>query len=252
MTYYNEGTFSVKTMEDMSKLIEILNMEELTPYGFDPDDVYEAHGQFCLDLNGCNGDIEIQINKIAEACQKKCLDVDFEINYYGDAEGAYLFHDGVYEFLSEDEYHAYQMADTVLLKEVYRRGLNHKICNDAIRGFMQSELGSQYGMDEKDAQRAAVMAFEYYVNIEDASQYDGIQWAAEHYDPHAWIQIGKENLSEYWDDFAVVIVFPDGTNVLAQENHYTLHDCLHKFDSVKFFIDGINAGGQYEKSNLYL
>lgn len=67
----------------------------------------------------------------------------------------------------------------------------------------------------------------YYVNTEDASQYDGIQWAAEHNDPHARIQISKETLPEYWDDFAIVIAFPDGTDALAQENHYTLHDCLH-------------------------
>lgn len=252
MTYYNEGTFSAKTMEDMSKLIEILNLVELDPYGFGTDDVYETDGQFCLELNDCTGDIELQMDKIAEACQREYLNIDFQIHYYGDAEGAYLFHNGVYECLGGDEYQAYQMDEKVLLKEIYRRGLNHKICNDAIRGFMQSELESQYGMDEKNAKRAAVMAFEHYVNTEDASQYDGIQWAAEHYDPHAWIQIGKENLSEYWEDFAIVIVFPDGTDALAKENHYTLHDCLYKFDSVKFFIDGINAGGQYEKSNLYL
>lgn len=79
MTYYNEGTFVTKTMEDMSKLVEILNHEELDPYGFDSDDAYESNGQFCLELNDCNGDIEQQIDKIAEACQKKHLDVDFEI-----------------------------------------------------------------------------------------------------------------------------------------------------------------------------
>ena len=42
MTYYNEGTFVTKTMEDMSKLVEILNHEELDPYGFDSDDAYAA------------------------------------------------------------------------------------------------------------------------------------------------------------------------------------------------------------------
>ncbi|RHO65913.1 hypothetical protein DW085_13200 [Clostridium sp. AF50-3] len=87
----------------------------------------------------------------------------------------------------------------------------------------------------------------YYVNTEDASQYDGIQWAAEHNDPHARIQISKETLPEYWDDFAIVIAFPDGTDALAQENHYTLHDCLHKLNDVKFFLDGIDAGGECGK-----
>lgn len=124
MTYYNEGTFTTKTKEDMGKLVEILNLEGLDPYGFDPDDAYVSDGQFCLDLNDCNGDIEQQIDKIAEACQKKHLDVDFEIHYYGDAEGAYLFHSGVYEYLGEEEYHAHQMDKKVLLKEIYHRGLN--------------------------------------------------------------------------------------------------------------------------------
>lgn len=246
MAYYNEGTFVTKTMEDMSKLVEILNHEELDPYGFDSDDAYESNGQFCLELNDCNGDIEQQIDKIAEACQKKHLDVDFEIHYYGDAEGAYLFHNRVYECLGEEEYHAHQMDEKVLLKEVYRRGLNRKICNDAIRSFMQSELETQYGMYEKDAKRAAVLAFERYVNTEDASQYDGIQWAAERYRSSILIEVSRETLPEYWDDFAIVIALPDGTNVLVQEKHYTLHDCLHKLDSVKFFIDGIDVGGQCE------
>ena len=85
-----------------------------------------------------------------------------------------------------------------------------------------------------------------YVNTEDASQYDGIQWAAERYRSSILIEVSRETLPEYWDDFAIVIALPDGTNVLAQEKHYTLHDCLHKLDSVKFFIDGIDVGGQCE------
>lgn len=34
MAYYNEGTFVTKTMEDMSKLVEVLNHEELDPVWF--------------------------------------------------------------------------------------------------------------------------------------------------------------------------------------------------------------------------
>ena len=64
--------------------------------------------------------------------------------------------------------------------------------------------------------------------------------------PGEWVPISHVTLPEYWDDFAIAIAFPDGTNALAQENHYTLHDCLHKLDNVKFFLDGINAGGQCE------
>ena len=90
------------------------------------------------------------------------------------AEGAYVLHDGVYECLGEDAYHLRQMDDKDLLREIYRRGLNRRICNDDIRSFMESELESQYGLYENDAKRAAVIGlFEYYVNTEDASQYDG-------------------------------------------------------------------------------
>lgn len=58
---------------------------------------------------------------------------------------------------------------------------------------------------------------------------------------------GSETLSEYWDDFAIVIAFPDGSDALAQENHYTLEDCLSKFDDVKFFLDGRDTGGKCGK-----
>lgn len=245
MNYYNEGSFTVKTMEDLTKLVKILNNANLSSYdGYDPDDAYETKGKFCLEIGDCNGDIEPQIDQIADQIIKANLDVEFEIHYFGDAEGAYILHDGIYECLGEDAYHLRQMDDKDLLKEIYRRGLNRRICNNDIRSFMQSELESQYGLCENDAKRAAVMAFQYYVNTEDARQYDGIQWAAEHYDPHAWIQISKESLPEYWDDFAIVIAFPDGSDALAQENHYTVEDCLHKLDDAKFFLDGRDAGGE--------
>lgn len=247
MNYYNEGSFMAKTMEDLAKLVAILNDADLSPYGYDPDDAYETDGKFCLEIGERYGDIEAQMDKVADKIIKANLDVDFEIHYFGDAEGAYVLQDGVYECLGESAYRLRQEDDKDLLKEIYRRGLNRRICNDDIRSFMQSELESQYGLYKNDAKRAAVMAFEYYVNTEDASQYDGIQWAAEHNDPHAWIQISKETLPEYWDDFAIVIAFPDGTNTLAQENHYTLHDCLHKLNDVKFFLDGIDAGGECGK-----
>lgn len=198
MTFYNEGSFMAKTMEDIAQLVAILNEADLSPYGYDPDDAYKIDGKFYLEIGKRYGDIEAQMNEVADKIIKANLDADFEIHYFGDAEGAYILHDGIYEYLGEDAYHLRQMDDKNLLKEIYRRGLNRRICNDDIRSFMQSELENQYGLYEHHAKRAAVMAFEHYVNTEDASQYDGIQWAAEHYDPHAWIQISKETLPEYW------------------------------------------------------
>lgn len=247
MNYYNEGSFVAKTMEDIAQLVTILNEADLSPYGYDPDDAYKTGDQFCLEIGERYGDIEAQMDEVADKIIKANLGVDFEIHYFGDAEGAYVLHDGVYECLGEDPYHLRQMDDKDLLKEIYRRGLNRRICNDDIRSFMESELESQYNMDSKNAKRAAVMAFEHYVDTEGATQYDGIEYAVDHYRPGEWVPISHVTLPEYWDDFAIVIAFPDGTNTLAQENHYTLHDCLHKLNDVKFFLDGIDAGGECGK-----
>lgn len=247
MNYYNEGSFVAKTMEDLVKLVAILNDADLSPYGYDPDDAYETDSKFCLEIGERYGDIKAQMDEVADKIIKANLDVDFEIHYFGDAEGAYVLHDGVYECLGEDAYHLRQMDDKDLLREIYRRGLNRRICNDDIRSFMESELESQYNMDSKNAKRAAVMAFEHYVDTEGVTQYDGIEYAVDHYRPGEWVPISHVTLPEYWDDFAIAIAFPDGTNALAQENHYTLHDCLHKLDNVKFFLDGINAGGECGK-----
>lgn len=45
-----------------------------------------------------------------------------------------------------------------------------------------------------------------------------------------------EELSKFWDTKAICIEFSDGTDALAQENGYTLEQCL-SMDDVKFFID---------------
>ncbi len=247
MTLYNEGSFMAKTMEDVAQLVTILNEADLSPDGYDPGDAYKTGGQFCLEIGERYGDIETQMDQVADKIIKANLSVDFEIHYFGDAEGAYVLHDGVYECLGESAYRLRQEDDKDLLREIYRRGLNRRICNNDIRSFMQSELESQYDMDSENAKRAAVMAFEHYVDTEGATQYDGIEYAVEHYRPEEWVPISHVTLPEYWDDFAIVIAFPDGTDALAQENHYTLNDCLHKLDNVKFFLDGIDTGGQRGK-----
>lgn len=48
--------------------------------------------------------------------------------------------------------------------------------------------------------------------------------------------IQKEDLSKYWETNAICIEFADGTDALAQENGYTLEQCLTMTDA-KFFLD---------------
>lgn len=48
--------------------------------------------------------------------------------------------------------------------------------------------------------------------------------------------IKKEELPKYWEKKSICIEFPDGTDALAQENGYTLEQCL-KMEDVKFFLD---------------
>lgn len=50
------------------------------------------------------------------------------------------------------------------------------------------------------------------------------------------IYIRKEDLPKYWETNAICIEFADGTDVLAQENGYTLEQCLAMTDA-KFFLD---------------
>lgn len=48
--------------------------------------------------------------------------------------------------------------------------------------------------------------------------------------------ISKEQVKELWDKKPICIEFADGTDVLAQENEYTLEQCLAMSD-VRFFLD---------------
>ena len=90
MNYYNEGSFVAKTMEDIAQLVTILSKADLSPDGYDPDDAYETGGQFCLEIGERYGDIEAQMDEVADKIIKANLGVDFEIHYFGDAEGAYV------------------------------------------------------------------------------------------------------------------------------------------------------------------
>ena len=48
--------------------------------------------------------------------------------------------------------------------------------------------------------------------------------------------IKKADLPKFWENRAICIEFPDGSDVLAQENGYTLKQCLN-MDNAKFFLD---------------
>lgn len=48
--------------------------------------------------------------------------------------------------------------------------------------------------------------------------------------------ITKEEVSKYWNTRNICLEFADGTDSLAQENGYTLKQCLDMTD-VKYFLD---------------
>ncbi len=48
--------------------------------------------------------------------------------------------------------------------------------------------------------------------------------------------ITREDLERYCDSKGICIEYQDGTDVLAQENGYTLKQCL-AMNNVKFFLD---------------
>lgn len=48
--------------------------------------------------------------------------------------------------------------------------------------------------------------------------------------------ITKEEVSKYWNTRSICLEFADGTDSLAQENGYTLEQCLDMTD-VKYFLD---------------
>lgn len=48
--------------------------------------------------------------------------------------------------------------------------------------------------------------------------------------------ITRGDLVRYWDNKGICIEYPDGKDVLAQENEYTLEQSL-AMDDVKFFLD---------------
>ena len=48
--------------------------------------------------------------------------------------------------------------------------------------------------------------------------------------------ITKQELADLWEKKAICIEFADGSDALAQENGYTLEQCL-AMDDARFFLD---------------
>lgn len=55
--------------------------------------------------------------------------------------------------------------------------------------------------------------------------------------------ISKEQVKELWDKKPICIEFADGSDALAQENGYTLEQCLAMSD-VRFFLDVLEKNKQ--------
>lgn len=52
--------------------------------------------------------------------------MEFDISYTGDAEGGYIYKNGKYETLNEDQVHLRNISDEDLISEIQRRGLSQK------------------------------------------------------------------------------------------------------------------------------
>lgn len=240
MTLYNTGTFETETEVEMRELITIINKIGLGTVIFDERNTYSPDGRCFLEVSECMGDLDPALREIVKACKSAGLKMDFYITYFGDAEGGYMYRNGVYETLGREDLCLQEISDTALLAEIRRRGLMQKISNDCVRDFMKSELVQQYGFTEKQASKAAVFAFERYISTEGATQYDGIELAASEFDPEKperspAVYVSQSYLKDYWDDYAISIKFQDGTDAPAQKNGYTLEQCL-AMQNVEFFL----------------
>ena len=182
MTLLNNGTISCKK-EDLEEIIKIVNEAQLSESSiYSLDDAYESNGESCLEVTDVSGDIESQIKEIYDTCKENGIDISFDISYFGDNEGTYFCDHGVYQVLNQQESQLREMPDDLLLIEVKRRGLAQKVHDDVVRAFMANELVNGYGFSEEDAEEGAEIAFEYYVNTEGATQYDGIEEAVQQFD----------------------------------------------------------------------
>lgn len=240
MTIYNTGTFETETEAEMRELITIINRIGLGTMVCDEQNTYSPDERCFLEVSECQGDLDPALREIVKACKSAGLEMTFYITYFGDSEGGYIYRNGIYETLGREDLCLQEISDTALLAEIRRRGLMQKISNDCVRDFMKSELVQQYGFPEKLASKAAVFAFEHYINMEGATQYDGIKRAAEEFAPEKsdripTIYLSQSCLKDYWNDYAIAIEFQDGTDTLAQENGYTLEQCMAMQD-VRFFL----------------
>lgn len=181
MTYWNNGSFACEK-KDLEALISIINQTNIPDRsGYDVDDAYESNGLSCLEVSECAGDIESDLDNIVTECEKQGIKMEFDISYTGDAEGGYIYKNGKYETLNEDQVHLRNISDEDLISEIQRRGLSQKIHDNVVKDFMTSELIDNFGLTRKEAIDGADMAFEYYANHEGATQYDGIEWAADQF-----------------------------------------------------------------------
>lgn len=63
--------------------------------------------------------------------------------------------------------------------------------------------------------------------------------------------ISKEDLMKYWGRKSICIEFPDGSDSLAQENGYTLEQCLEMTDA-RFFLDQQRWSRNQNLIHMYL
>lgn len=179
MTYYNNGSICFKA-EELEEVLKLLAKN--TRLNLSKSDAYMSQGQQCLEIASVVGNLEQELEDFCEDCKKNGIKIELDVTYSGDAEGRYVYENGAFHTLGASEVCLMEASDEELLAEIYRRGLAQKIHDDVVRAFMASELEQEYGLSSDDAKEYANDAYDYYVETEGASQYDGIEHAAEEYE----------------------------------------------------------------------
>lgn len=249
MTIYNDGCFCAKTMEDMEKLIRILNEEtELFQDYLTEEDViknkYTNELQIYIEY-GLMGNIENQLEDVAKKCKEEKLNATFGINYGGDYEGRYIFDGNEFASLTQEEAIIYDADDKEIIEEARRRGLTLK------EKAPHNELWEVKGIDENEnltfavctSEELAKAAVETIANVTDAFDEDSLVVTKSNLHLNQVI-IDNAEINLHAEDkktYSIVGLQYSPDDYLTKEGMLRLMDMLSSDKFVTWDIDGNNA-----------
>lgn len=249
MTIYNNGSFCAKTMEDMEKLIRILNEEtELFQDYLTEEDVikneYTDKLRIYIDY-GLTGNIENQLEDVAKKCKEEGLDVTFDINYSGDYKGRYIFDGNEFVSSSLGEAIIRDADDKEIIEEAKRRELMLK------EKTPHSEFWTVKGIDENEnltfavctSEELAKAAIETIANVTDGFDEDSLAVTKSNLRLNQVIIDNAEiNLqAEDKKTYSIVGLQYSPDDYLTKDGMLRLMDMLSSDRFVTWDIDGNNA-----------